>query len=728
MISTIGNFSLSAAMLVAAGAILASVYSVRFRSERAAALARWCVVLIAVCFTIAAGALLRAILHSDFQFQYVVDYTERALPTGYKYAAFWAGQAGSLLLWAWMLGVMCAMAVWQYRKKTGGEFALATATMALVLAFCATVLILDSDPTDGYTNPFTLVKQAIIPEDGHGMNPMLQDPGMIFHPPLLFLGYAGFTIPFAVLIGVLAVGRRDNRWLADIRRWVLASWVFLTAGIVLGAWWAYVELGWGGYWAWDPVENASLLPWLTATALLHSMVAQQHRGMFKIWNASLVAASFILCIFGTYLTRSGVIQSVHAFPESYIGQIFLAFLVLLVVGSVALILIRLPRLWTEHRLEGLISREGAFLFGNILLVVMMLTTLVGTIFPIPSAWFGEAITVKPEFYNVIVAPMGLLLAFIMAHGPLLAFGKTAAQKIIRDVTPAGIISVLITLLTVIFSKGIRAGYVEAWQTLEEAHASLGLVAGVREGMAAAIGPTAAVLSVFIASLGTFVVIISFIKTVAARRKGTGENPLAAALRLLDADKRRYGAQVAHLGVMLLILGVVGSSVFKTDRQQVLTVGEPAQIGVYELTVLSLNNTRGPNYDATAAEVRVVGPGGEALVLRPELRRYNKWRQQVNAEVALQSTLVKDVYLILGGYSPTQANLQILVSPLVVWIWLGGIVLCAGGIYAMLPRFLPRLAHEPVTVRPDAANASSASSSRPALRPVSREATEAEASS
>ncbi len=722
MISTVGNFSLSAAILVAVGAILASIYSLRFNAPWGAKLARWGLFAIALCFTTASLALLKGILDSQFQFQYVADYTERALPIGYKYAAFWAGQAGSLLLWAWMLGVMCAMAAWQYRQKTGKEFIVATAVMALVCGFFAMVLILDSDPIDGYTNPFTLVTHGI-PADGNGMNPMLQDPGMIFHPPLLFLGYAGYTVPFAVLLGVLAVGRRDNRWLGDIRRWVLASWVFLTVGIVLGAWWAYVELGWGGYWAWDPVENASLLPWLTGTALMHSMIAQQHRGMFKFWNAGLLAGSFILCIFGTYLTRSGVIQSVHAFPESYIGKIFLAFLILLVLSSAGLILARIPKLKSEHRLEGLISREGAFLFGNILLVVMMLTTLVGTVFPILSAPFGESITVKPEFYNKIVAPMGVLLAFIMAHGPLLAFGKSAPKKIIKDVTPAGISAIVVTVLTAILWTTLHSAFSLAWSTLNES--------GISEAFTVLTPVLWALLTVFVASLGTFVVIIGFLKTVAARRKGTGENLLLAPLRLIDADKRRYGAQIAHLGVMLIILGVVGSSLFKTEHHLVLNRGEPTPVGDYTLTMQSVSQTRGPNYDALTAVVDVTGPGGRTLTLKPEKRRYDKWQRQINTEIALHSSLAKDVYLILGGSEPdgSLVSLQVLVSPLVVWIWLGGIVLAVGGTYAMLPRFLPRHAHDSTLEAPTPGQSKQADPSQPAaggLRPVSRAAQEAEA--
>ncbi|MHC4589268.1 MAG: cytochrome c biogenesis protein CcsA, partial [Planctomycetota bacterium] len=321
MISGIGNLSLCAAILVAAGAVLASVASVRFRSPRLLRGARILLALVAVMLTATTAALIAALVNSDFRFDYVASYTERALPLGYKLAALWAGQEGSLLLWAWLLAILCMIAAVGWRTLVGTEHAVAVAVMALVCGFFGVLLLFAA-------NPFQPVA-GMAPPDGRGLNPMLQDPAMIIHPPLLFLGYAGFTIPFALTIGVLVAGRKDNHWIALVRRWLLASWLFLGAGIVLGAWWAYVELGWGGYWAWDPVENASLLPWLTSTALLHSIMVQQHRGMFKRWNVSLIFLTFTLCIFGTYLTRSGVIDSVHAYAGSLLGGFFLVFLVLL---------------------------------------------------------------------------------------------------------------------------------------------------------------------------------------------------------------------------------------------------------------------------------------------------------------------------------------------------------------------------------------------------------------
>ncbi|MHC4774545.1 MAG: heme lyase CcmF/NrfE family subunit, partial [Planctomycetota bacterium] len=547
MISGIGNLSLCAAILVAAGAVLASVASVRFRSPRLLRGARILLALVAVMLTATTAALIAALVNSDFRFDYVASYTERALPLGYKLAALWAGQEGSLLLWAWLLAILCMIAAVSWRTLVGTEHAVAVAVMALVCGFFGVLLLFAA-------NPFQPVA-GMAPPDGRGLNPMLQDPAMIIHPPLLFLGYAGFTIPFALTIGVLVAGRKDNHWIALVRRWLLASWLFLGAGIVLGAWWAYVELGWGGYWAWDPVENASLLPWLTSTALLHSIMVQQHRGMFKRWNVSLIFLTFTLCIFGTYLTRSGVIDSVHAYAGSLLGGFFLVFLVLLALTCLGLFAWRYRALAPEHELEGLISREGAFLLGNVLLLIMMATTLTGTIFPLLSAPFAhDPITVKPPFYNRVVAPMGILLVGLMTLGPVLAFGRAAAGKIARSFVIPGAGALVVTAL-VAFTLTINVY---------------------------------ALVCVALTALGTLTVIVDFGRCVSARRRSTGEGTALAAIRLIDRDHRRYGGQLAHLGVMMVVIGVAGSSLFGFDKTFRLQPGETVDIGRYQVTFEGLD--------------------------------------------------------------------------------------------------------------------------------------------
>ncbi|MHC4272780.1 MAG: heme lyase CcmF/NrfE family subunit [Planctomycetota bacterium] len=650
MISGIGNLSLCAAILVAAGAVLASVASVRFRSPRLLRGARILLALVAVMLTATTAALIAALVNSDFRFDYVASYTERALPLGYKLAALWAGQEGSLLLWAWLLAILCMIAAVGWRTLVGTEHAVAVAVMALVCGFFGVLLLFAA-------NPFQPVA-GMAPPDGRGLNPMLQDPAMIIHPPLLFLGYAGFTIPFALTIGVLVAGRKDNHWIALVRRWLLASWLFLGAGIVLGAWWAYVELGWGGYWAWDPVENASLLPWLTSTALLHSIMVQQHRGMFKRWNVSLIFLTFTLCIFGTYLTRSGVIDSVHAYAGSLLGGFFLVFLVLLALTCLGLFAWRYRALAPEHELEGLISREGAFLLGNVLLLIMMATTLTGTIFPLLSAPFAhDPITVKPPFYNRVVAPMGILLVGLMTLGPVLAFGRAAAGKIARSLVIPGAGALVVTAL-VAFTLTTNA-----W----------------------------ALVCVALTALGTLTVIVDFGRCVSARRRGTGEGTARAAIRLIDRDHRRYGGQLAHLGVMMVVIGVAGSSLFGFDQTFRLQPGERVDVGRYQVTFEGLDEVREVNFTAVQARVTLDEPGGDVTALRPQRRFYDTWKDDPNTEVAILSSWREDVYVSLAGWEDNGAvtAIQVRINPLVLWIWIGGIVMTLGAVLSTLPPLLPR---------------------------------------
>lgn len=666
MIEITGNLSLCGAVLAAAGAMLASIAAARLDSNAALRGARWLIGLVFVLFTLASGAHLTALLTDDFRFIYVAGYIERALPWGYKAAAFWAGQEGSLLLWAWLLAGLCVIAVIGWRKQSGQHFAIAHTTLAAVVGFFAVLLLFAA-------NPFQMF-EAAPPTEGRGLNPQLQDIGMIIHPPLLFIGYAGYTIPFALLIGVLAAGQAaSNRWLAAIRRWLLFSWLFLGAGIVVGAWWAYVELGWGGYWAWDPVENASLLPWLTGTAVLHSLIVQQHRGMFKRWNASLIAVTFVLCIFGTYLTRSGVIDSVHAFAPSMIGTFFLCFLGLTVLASVGLLAWRFRMLAPERLLDGIVSREGMFLISNVLLVLMTLVTLVGTVFPLISGVFvEEPVTVKPAFYDRVVAPMALLLVAMMAIAPVLTFGAQAAQKIARRLTVPSIAALIVTLMAVAWTRNI-------W----------------------------ALICVAIVALGTGTVIVDFIRMFSARRRSTGEGPLTCGARLIDRDHRRYGGQLAHLGVMLIVIGVAGSSLFSTENVYRLVPGSDEVVGLdrYTLKLTALDEVRRENYGAVQATVELTDAGGTVRTLTPQRRFYDRWADQPNSEVAVHSTWREDVYLSLAGWEDggRMVALQVKVNPLVLWIWIGGIVMSAGCVFCMLPRLLPqRVVAEQWTSAPEEA--------------------------
>jgi cytochrome c-type biogenesis protein CcmF len=664
MTATTGNFAISLAILAAMGAVLASLAAARFESDRFLGAARWLIGAFGALLTVAIAALTAASVNSDFSIEYVAHYTERALPLGYKLAAVWAGQEGSILLWAWLLAVMSVLFVATRRDLKGSEGAAVIATVAVICGFFAALMLFAA-------NPFKLIE--IVPADGRGLNPLLQDPAMIAHPPILFLGYAGFTMPFALLVGALVAARKDNLWIAGTRRWVIASWLFLTAGILLGAQWAYIELGWGGYWAWDPVENASLFPWLTGTALLHSIMAQQHRGMFKKWNASLIALSFLLCLFGTYLTRSGIIQSVHAFQESPIGNFFLAFIVATALVTTVLIVVRRRELAGERELSGLVGREGAFLATNVLLVGMLVVTLVGTLFPVISRTIGDReVTVGPAFYNKVVAPIGMLLVALMAVGPMLTYGDGAARRLVRGAIGPVLFAAVAVIVAAVFQQ-IRS----AW----------------------------ALAAVAIVACGVACLLADLVKSLIARVR-EGENPVAALVRLLDSNHRRYGGQLAHLGMLLVIAGMVGSSVYGTKQDFQLTPGQTVSFGGQTLQFKQLIETRHANYTAVGAEVAFTAVDGTVTTLRPQRRFYDK-SEQPNSEVALEMGWKRDVYLTLAGWEKggEVTAIQVIVNPLVSWIWAGGVVMSLGAILALLPRLIPQAAPAPAPATAGAAAAS-----------------------
>ncbi len=652
----LGNYSLAMAVLLSAVAILGSLAAGRLESAPALRLAKLSVAGVAGLFTLASIILIAALLDHDFRLDYVARYTERALPTGYLLAAFWAGQEGSLLLWAWMLGAMSVVTVYlSHRNGEPAEQAGIVGTLAAVCGFFAALMLFAA-------NPFALAPQVLA--DGHGLNPMLQDPGMIAHPPALFLGYAACAVPFALMVGALIAGRRDNDWIVGIRRWTIVAWLFLTIGIILGAQWAYVELGWGGYWAWDPVENASLLPWLTATALLHSIMPQQHRGMFKRWNVSLIAVTFILCIFGTYLTRSGVIQSVHSFGESVVGTFFLGFLGLTIVVSAALVALRWKSLRGEHSLEVLLGREAAFLAVNVLLSVMTLATLVGTILPLLTGnpivafffprWSG-GVSVGENYYNKLVVPMGLLLAGLMAAGPLLIYGTEATARFLRG------------MIIPIFAGAIGAA----------ALAAMGIINGW------------ALFAGFITAAGLTAIVIEVAKAIWARAAANDEVLLVAAIRTFDGNHRRYGGQLVHVGVFMVVAGIIGSSVFSNKQTFQLKPGQSAEIAGQIVKYEGMREVREPNYTAMQADVTLTGANGVGVKVSPQRRFYDK-SEQPNSEVSIRSDWDKDTYVMLAGWSDggNLAAIQVMINPLVSWIWIGGIVMTLGGLLCLMPRLLP----------------------------------------
>jgi cytochrome c-type biogenesis protein CcmF len=660
MTGTLGNYGLMGAVLAAAGALVAAMAGGRFRSAAWLGAARGLVVLVAGLFSLCALALAGGILGDAFDLTYVAEYSERALPIGYKLAAFWAGQSGSLLLWGWMIAALGLVVVLGLRRRGLAEQAGAVATLAVIAGFFAGLMLLV--PAANPFTPMALVEpetgETVLytPPDGQGMNPQLQNPAMIAHPPLLFLGYAGYAITFALMIGGLVAGRLDSDWLKRVRRWALGSWVLLGLGILLGAWWAYVELGWGGYWAWDPVENASLLPWLTGTALLHTMTVQRYRGTFKGLSVGLIALTFVLCLFGTYLTRSGAAQSVHSFGHSEIGAVLLVFLIAAGAAGAVLMVVRRKALGGGPRAVVWGGREWVFFAVAAMLVMAMLVTAAGTLFPIVAAAGGARVAVEQEFYNHYVLEwLGLPLLALMALGPLVAFGRRTPASTHRTLFLAG-------------AGGLLAVSVAA---------SLGLRSAVML-VATAIG--AAAVTVIVAGWGEGLL----------SGQGAAPTDLRSRLRrLLGAGGGRLGAQLAHLGILAVMFGIVGSGLFGTEQVVRLPEGQPVPVGRYTLSLKGTRDVRAVNYVAAEAAVEVSTSDGPVATLRPQLRQYDKSPDMVSSEIALESGWREDLYLAMSGVDETDGAVfvKVLTKPLLAWIWIGGLILTLGG---LAPRLLAAL--------------------------------------
>ena len=653
MTAAFGNYSLAIAIVGAAAAILGAVAAARFDSSDLLRVARLAIHTIAAMLTVASVALLVAIFKDDFRLAYVAGYSERALPWGYKLAAFWAGRSGSLLLWAWMLAVMASIVAFAHRKDPPESQAAVLGILAVACGFFAVLILFAS-------NPFEL--SQVVPTDGRGMNPQLQDPAMIAHPPTLFLGWAGFTIPFALCLGALISGRATDMWISSLRRWTIVSWLFLTVGIVLGAWWAYVELGWGGYWAWDPVENASLFPWFTATALMHCLIIQRRRGMFKVWTFAMAAITFMLCIFGTYLTRSGVIASVHTFQGATADWSFLGLIIVSLAATIAVMIWRRGLLKTERPLDRLISLEGGVLAGNVLLVLMMAATLVGTMFPLISKLVikvaslsdKQPMTLPAGFYNTVVLSMALAVAALMGAAPLLRFARARSGHLRRLIPPAvtGLIAALVAVA--LSGGGLAPG--------DHAHQSRTFQLLLWT-----------VASAYISGFGIAAIVDDFGHTLVAG--------------VMWANLRRYGGQLVHLGMIMTVIGVAGSGLYGTKTELAMRRGQVANLGRYQLIFDTFTNVKKVNYKAIEARLTLVDPDGTETVLRPQVRRYNKFPEQNNSEIAIRTNLREDVYLALKKWMPGghAIVLQAFVNPLVMWIWIGGIAMTVGPLICLLPR-------------------------------------------
>jgi cytochrome c-type biogenesis protein CcmF len=651
----LGQFALWTAFLVGLwGAVVSFSGRWRGRPDLARSVRR-SVFVVFGALAVASICLWKGLLSHDFNIEYVWAYTSRNLPTYFVVSAFWAGQKGSLLFWAVVLSTFAALAQWLTARRHAHLLPyVAGVTNAVVIFFVSVMLFA--------ANPFE--RLGFTPLDGRGLNPQLQNVGMVIHPPMLYLGYISITIPFAFAVAALLSRRMDSGWIVAIRKWTLVSWLFLSIGITLGMWWAYVELGWGGYWAWDPVENASFLPCLTMTAFLHSVMIQEKRGMLKRWNLGLVVGSFLLSIFGTFITRSGVIASVHSFTQSNVGYFFLGFLVLAGAFAYTLLYTRWPSLEPDSQLESMLSREAAFLFNNLVLVGIAFSVLWGTLFPIISELVRDTkITVGPPFFNKVNIPLGLLLLALTGIGPLIAWRRASRANLKRQ-------------FTIPLSAGLGTALVV-------------LIAGMRDPY-----------PVMALSLGGFVLGTigqEFWRGIRARRRMHGEGLARAFFQLIARNRRRYGGYIVHTAIVIYFVAFTGMA-FKTEREATLKPGQSVQVKspfgyTYTLTHVGVSQYKALNRFVTAASVRVSRDGKDLGIMTSEKRQHFTVEngQEVasfepSTEVAIRSDLREDLYIVFAGAvdGTEEAVYRFTINPLVWWVWYGGVLLAIGGLITMWP--------------------------------------------
>ncbi len=642
-LSDLGTLALQLAWCLAAYSVGASVYGARTGKPVLIASARHAALAVFGCVAIAVAVLLHGLLTHDFQIEYVASYSSSTLPLQYTIASLWGGMAGSLLFWVFVLTISSTVVLVQYRDRHRALMPYVSATLMTVALFFLTLLV--------FIVP-AFKRLGFTPAEGSDLNPLLQNYWMMIHPPSLYIGYVTVSVPFAFCIGALVTGQLGDAWIRSTRRWTLVSWFFLTLGNVFGGAWAYEVLGWGGYWAWDPVENASIMPWLVMTAFLHSVMIQEKKDMLKVWNVALIILAFSLTIFGTFLTRSGVISSVHSFTQSGLGPFFLWFLCFELAGATALVVWRLPLLRSANQLESFLSREAAFLFNNLILIGIAFAIFWGTVFPVISEWVrGVKITVGPPFFNKVNAPLGLALLFLTGVGPIIAWRRATPRNLQRNFgIPVGI--------------GLAGGLV--------------LVAF---GMRQMAGLVSFSLCLFVAAT----IFIEFYRGMRARQSLVGESAVSALGKLVSKNHRRYGGYVIHLGVVLIFLGVTGSSLFKQEVQATVAKGQSFSIGSFTLRFDNVAETNSPHVTITHADVTVLRDGQTLGVLQPE-KRFYKRPQQPTTEVAIRKSLREDVYLVLGALDPETglATFQAFLNPLVSWLWIGGAVMILGTAVVLTP--------------------------------------------
>ena len=613
--------------------------------------------------TCAAFALVWASYTNDFSVAYILHHTNRSLHPAYKFSALWSGQEGSLLLWAWLLSAYGFVLRLRHRVDIRLT-AFAGTILAAVQVFFLLLL--------NFAAPPFAIQPGPVATDGFGLNPLLQYPEMVIHPPMLYLGYVGFAVPFAFALGALMMRYPGEKWIHITRRWTMVTWLFLTCGICLGMHWAYAVLGWGGYWGWDPVENASLMPWLTGTAFLHSVMMQEKRGMMKSWNVWLIFSTFMLTILGTLLTRSGLVQSVHAFAQSSIGDWFYGFLLITFAVCLFTFFKQRDHLKTENKLESIVSRESSFLFNNLILLAACFTVLWGTLFPVLSEYVqGSKATVGAPFYNRVNLPIGLSLLLLTGVGPLLAWRSTSLKSIRRNF-------LLPAFAVVVAAVALMASGIRPWQDGDDMQTTLfsllafSLAAGVITAISA-----------------------EFLRGAGVVRTQTGQSLPAAMLLLVRKNTRRYGGYLVHFGIVVMFIGIAGGA-FKQSHEQEMSFGDQMKMGPYRLVCQSFTQDSNATYETEYALLDVYRGNKKVTQLAPEKRFYTA-SQQPSTVVANHSTLAYDLYVIYEGKNPDTDRpiLKVFLNPLINWIWIGVGIVALGTLVALAPKMIATTVRRPV---------------------------------
>ncbi len=641
----LGTFLLLAAFVASAYAIAASVTGARRQSSRLIESGIGAFYLVAALMTLASAVLIHAFVTNNYTIKYVQRVSDAALPLGYKIAAYWGGLDGSIMFWVFLLAVFGSTAVHINRERYRELIPWVVSVIAATEMFFIFLMVVHNNPFSTFLTP--------TPADGQGLSPLLQNFYMAIHPPSLYVGFVAMTIPFAFGIAALITGHLDEAWLRAVWRWTMIGWLMLSFGLTLGMLWAYEELGWGGYWMWDPVENAALLPWFTATAFLHSVMVQERRGMLRVWNVTLVITTFFLTIFGTFMTRSGIVQSVHAFGEDKeLAFLFTIFMIAIIVFSFGLVIYRLPLLRSRHELDSWMSREAAFLANNWILLFSAFFVLFATMFPtLSEAVTGERLTVGPPFFNRWMLPIGLILLVLTGIGPLLAWRKSTWTNLLQQfLWPS--LAALITAVALV------AGGVRVWSS-GVCFALCGFVFGT--------------------------ITQEFIRGAQVRRGVTGADIVTSMIGLVGRSRRRYGGYIVHLGIVLIFLGFAGEG-FKQEEQVVLKPGQQVTVAHFTVRHDALRITSDAQKQMVTGHVSVFDDGKAVTTMRPARWFFSKKESEPTTEVAIRRGLGEDLYVVLAGYDAASqsATYAVTVNPLVNWIWLGFGIMALGTGIALLP--------------------------------------------